>query len=221
MRIEETFSEAFNYTRDFSKDVGRLIILAILSIIPVVNFVVLGYACNVIKQTPTSNTPPKFEGFLKMWIDGLKIVIVSIVYMIIPLIIMVVAGLTPTVFTVYQSILSFIFSSVLFLVGLALAFIFSIVMSIGIVHMVKTDNFSKAFAVSEIIGVIGRIGWGKYLIWLIVVFIIGIAVSAIGSIPFIGWIILMFATPLFAVFVARSITMLYGEVQQEAVKSTI
>ncbi|MCX8175866.1 MAG: DUF4013 domain-containing protein [Candidatus Bathyarchaeota archaeon] len=220
MRVEETFGEAFNYTKDFSKDVGRLIVLAILSIIPVINFVVLGYACKVVRQTPASNVPPKLEEFLKMWINGLKVVVVSVVYMIIPLIVALTAGLvSPAWFN--QPIFSIIFSSVLFLVGLVLAFIFSIILVIGVVHMVKTDNFSKAFAISEIIGIIGKIGWGKYLIWLIVVFIIGIVVSTIGSIPFIGWIILMFATPLFTVFVARSITILYSGVQQEAVKSSI
>ncbi len=226
MRVEEAFSEAFSYAKDFTGDIGRLIILAILGIIPIINFIVLGYACKVIRQTPTSNSPPKLEEFLNMWIDGLKVVVVGIIYMIIPILI-ISAGLisTKTGFMRHQpvfffSILSFI-GSITFLVGLALAFLLSIILVIGVVHMIKTGNFSKAFAVGEILGIIGGIGWSKYLIWLIVVFILEVIVFTIGNIPLIGWIILMFVTPILAVFIARSITILYSEVQQETAKSII
>ncbi len=85
MNLEEVFNESFNYTQRFIKDdFGRYIILAVLSVIPVLNLTVLGYGCKVVKET--SPSPPKLENFVDLWIQGLKVVVVTVIYMLIPII---------------------------------------------------------------------------------------------------------------------------------------
>jgi ABC-type enterochelin transport system permease subunit len=88
--------------------------------------------------------------------------------------------------------------------------------------MVKKDSFGAAFAFGEILSVIRRVGWGIYIIWLLVLFVCSIIVGAIGSIPFIGWILAAVIGPLFGVFMARSASLTYMEgASSEAGKSAI
>jgi ABC-type enterochelin transport system permease subunit len=46
---------------------------------------------------------------------------------------------------------------------------------------------------------------------LIVIFVCSIIVTALGSIPFIGWILSLAIAPIFGVFVARSVSLIYLE----------
>ena len=100
---------------------------------------------------------------------------------------------------------------VMLLIGLLLAFFLSIILGMAIVNMVKHGSFGKAFAFGEILNIIGKIGWGSYIVWLIVIFIISVIISAIGGIPLIGWLLSLILGPLFAVFVARSASLTYME----------
>jgi len=84
-------------------------------------------------------------------------------------------------------------------------------MSMGIVNMVKKDSFAKAFAFGEVIAVIRRIGWGTYIFWTIIIFVCGLIVSGIGSIPAVGWVISLVISPIIGVFVSRSTSLVYSE----------
>ena len=217
MNLEEVFNESFNYTQRFIKDdFGRYIILAVLSVIPVLNLIVLGYGCKVVKET--SPSPPKLENFVDLWIQGLKVVVVTVIYMLIPIIL-----ITLSFYSIHQfrkieffwvfpptflSTINFSFLSL----GFILTFLFSIVLVVAIVHMIKLDNFSKAFSLNEIFRVIGNIGWGKYLAWLVIVFVLWLIIWSLGRIPFIGWVIVLLLTPLLLVFIAKSINLLYSSV---------
>jgi hypothetical protein len=97
------------------------------------------------------------------------------------------------------------------LIGLLLMFFILIIMSMGIVNMVKKDSFAKAFAFGEVLAVIRRIGWGTYIFWTIVIFVCGLIVSGIGSIPGFGWVISLIVSPIIGVFVARSSSLVYSE----------
>ena len=101
---------------------------------------------------------------------------------------------------------------VLVLVGIVLSFVILIFLGTAIAHMTKSGEFGKAFALSEILGAIRRIGWGRYLGWIILVVIISVLVGAVaGSIPYLGWIIRAIISPAVTVFFFRSLGMLYSE----------
>jgi hypothetical protein len=100
----------------------------------------------------------------------------------------------------------------LVLVGVVLAFFILIFLGAAIAHMVKTGQFGKAFALGEILSLIRKIGWGKYLGWIVLVIVIAVIVGGVsGAIPFVGWILRAIVSPILAVFLFRSLGLLYSE----------
>jgi hypothetical protein len=191
-----------------------LLILVVLNIIPLVNFVVLGYLYQVIKIPSTSSELPPLKEYLTLWVLGLKILVALFIYLLVPLILIAPFFLL-TIFsgTTFSRLLNVggILSIFMLVVGLLLMFFICIIMMIALVHSVKQDSFSKVFAVGEIVDVIGAIGWGTYILWLIVTFTCTMIVGTIGSIPWVGWIISLIIAPIFGVFVARSASLIYSK----------
>ncbi len=219
MDLGQNINLSVDYARKLFTDLGRLVILIILNIIPIVNLIVTGYYAKTIRETPSSDSPPRLEKYVELWIDGLKIAVVAVIYMIIPLILIAFGALTlfaPYMVVPYGPSFWLIplgFGVILFAAGIILAFVIAIIMAMAIVHMVKTGSFGKAFAVGEIVRIIGRIGWGRYIAWLIVVFVFAIIVSAVGSIPAIGWLISIIIWPIFGVFASRSGALMYTDAE--------
>lgn len=74
------YSEAFK--RPFS-DWKNLLIGIVLGIIPIVNFMVLGYTLECVKTAMKGKfVLPKWEGFGKLFINGLQAVLITIIYLI-------------------------------------------------------------------------------------------------------------------------------------------
>ncbi|KUK63442.1 MAG: hypothetical protein XD82_0323 [Methanoculleus marisnigri] len=99
------------------------------------------------------------------------------------------------------------------LVMVVVAILISLVSAIGMIRFAQKDSMGQAFAFGAIIEHIGKIGWGSYIIALIVLWIVGIVFSVIISvlmaIPLIGWLIALFLYPVWAIFVARYMTLIY------------
>lgn len=214
MKLDVNLTDSINYTKLLFNDLGRLLILAILDIIPIVNLVVLGYLGNVIKQPKDSNQLPPLTNYFDLWIQGLKIVVASVIFMIIPIVLigpfaflLVLSWVSVPILPTVSGFLAVL----LLIVGVLLAFFLSIILAMAIVNMIKKDRFSKAFAFGEILDLIGKIGWGTYILWLIVIFICSMIVAGIGGIPVIGWILSLLIAPVFGVFVARSASLTYLE----------
>lgn len=213
MDLGKNFSDAFNYTQKLFSDLGRLLILIILSIIPILNFIVVGYGARVAKETPGGEAPPPLSEYASLFIDGLKIAIVGIIYMIIPFILigpsllafiaLPMMGTMPSLFVGGLAIVAF-------LAGLILAILVSIILFMAIINMIKQNDFGKAFAISEILGIIRNVGWGMYVLWIIALVIVLAIVGAIGSIPVIGWLISLIISPAVMVFVFRSAALVYS-----------
>jgi hypothetical protein len=227
MTLSENLNNSFGYAKALASDIGRYVILLILNIIPVVNLIVTGYGARIIKTTPEVNELPKLERYGDMFIDGLKIAVAGFVYMVIPAILMI-SGAILMGLGVFAGIPGTMSGSVtiptagafaltglgalLLLVGLVLAFVVAIFFAMGIAHMLRTNNFGKAFAFGEIRQIIGRIGWGRYIGWLLVLFLIGVVLGAItGAIPFpFGTIISLILGPFLVAFYFRSIGTMYS-----------
>jgi len=224
--LGENLSNSFEFARKLFTDFGRLVILIILDLIPIVNWIVAGYGARVLKESPGSDSPPKLENYGELFVNGAKIVVASIIYMIIPLIIIVAGagalvagmmlaggpdfvtrGLAPTQWLVLGGTgIAFV------LVGVIVAFLMLVILAGGIAHMIKTGSFGKAFAFGEIFGLIGKIGWGKYLAWAILIAIIAVIVGGVaGAIPYIGWLIAAVIGPALTAFIYRSLGILYSE----------
>jgi hypothetical protein len=161
-----------------------------------------------------------------MFVDGAKIFFASLIYMLIPLILigagvgafiagMVMSGGPDFILTGFTPAQMFVFGGTgvaLVLIGVILAFLMLIILAAGIAHMIKTDKFGKAFAFGEIFSIVGKVGWGKYLVWIILVAVIAAIVGGVvGSIPYVGWLISAIIGPALLVFFFRSLGILYSE----------
>ncbi|MGQ9543354.1 MAG: DUF4013 domain-containing protein [Candidatus Bathyarchaeia archaeon] len=214
MDLSRNINGSIDYTRGLLTDLGRLAILVILNIIPIVNLIVLGYMAKTVRDTPTSKSPPRLGDYGVLWIDGLRVAVASIIYMAIPLVLIILGAITLFTPVIRQPMLRLTpipigLGLTLLIGGFILTFIIAIIMAMAIVHMIKAGGFSRAFEVGEILKIIGRIGWGRYIIWLVVIFILAVIVGALGSLPFIGWIVSLIVSPIFGVFAARSAALLY------------
>ncbi len=209
MDVGNNLRQSFDYTKKLFDDLGQLLVLIIISIIPLVNFIMLGYVMQVAKETPGSTHPPKLTNYGALFIEGLKVVVVGIIYMIIPAILLGVSVL-PLLFSPYVPIIGAL-TIILAILGIVLAFFISIILYMAIVNMAKYGSISKAFAINEILGMIKRVGWGNYILWIIALFIIMVIVGAIGAIPVVGWLISLILAPAVATFTLRSAALVYSE----------
>ena len=219
MNLGDNFSDSFEYAKKLISDIGRLIILIVLSIIPIVDWIVVGYEARVLKESPGSGTPPKLENYGQLFVDGAKVFFASLIYLLVPFV-LVAIGAAST----FAGVLSMHGAALgaglmlggagvaIFLVGLILGLVLLIILGVGVAHMIKTGKFGKAFAFGEIFNIIRGIGWLKYLAWIAVAVIIGIIVTGISNaIPIIGWIISAIIQPIFGVFIFRSMGLLYND----------
>jgi hypothetical protein len=218
MNLGGNLADSFEYAKKLFSDIGRIIILIVLSIIPIVDFIVIGYEARVLKESPGTGTPPKLENYGELFVGGAKVFFATLIYLLIPLILIVVGGagtfaglLSLQGPMVAPAVLIGGTGLVVLLVGIILAILLLIILAVGVAHMIKTGKFGRAFAFGEIFHVIRGVGWTKYLAWFIVVLVIGAVVSAIGQIPFVGWIISAVISPIFGVFVFRSLGLLYND----------
>ena len=86
MKFDVNLTDSFNYTKLLFNDLVQLLLLIILDVIPIVNLIVAGYLVKVIKQPKDSNQLPPLTDFVDLWIQGLKIVVAAVIFMIIPII---------------------------------------------------------------------------------------------------------------------------------------
>jgi hypothetical protein len=218
MNLTENFSNSFNYTKKLLGDGARTILLIILDIIPIANWIVIGYGARVLREAPASEVPPKLENYGNLFVEGAKVFFASFIYMLIPIVLIAAgaaslfAGFFSMEGTTVPSLALGGAGIVAVLAGIILGFFLLILLGVGIAHMVKTGKFSKAFAFGEIFKIISGIGKVKYLGWVILTALIAILIGAItGRIPYIGWLLSAVISPFFTVFIFRSLGDIYND----------
>ncbi len=221
MNLGNILNNSVDYTKRLFSDIGRLVILIILDIIPIVNLIAIGYFAKAARESPGSNDVPRLEGYGEMFVQGLKVAVAVILYMIIPLVLIMAGAFTVALGLGSGWMMGTSYGwrmwalsplgIILIIVGIVVAFFVAIIAAIGIIHMIKLNSLGKAFAFNEILKIIGKIGWGRYLGWLIIMFVLGMIVGTIGAIPYVGWLISLVISPIYGVFAARSAALIYTE----------
>jgi hypothetical protein len=218
MNLSDNLKDSFEYTKKLFSDASRLIILIVLSLIPIVDWIVIGYQARVLRESPGTGTPPKLEKYGELFVDGAKVFFATLIYMLIPLIFIIVGGVSTFGGLMSTSGLAlaagFVVGGagvVILLIGIILMVLLLIILAVGIAHMIKTGKFGKAFAIGEILNIIRGIGWVKYIGWIVVVVIIAFVSAVLGLIPIVGWLISFIIDPILGVFVFRSMGLLYNE----------
>jgi hypothetical protein len=240
--LSENLSSAADYTRRFFEKAGDLLLLFILTLIPIVDILTLGYLGRVMSDSSDSRHPPKMEKYSDMFVDGLKYLAAAIIWAIPMVVVTVIVGFLlfmPVAITATSSIggnftnptywqnfnwtnwgdalsnnpavaSAFVLAIIPFAIIIFMLAVFIGLFSIiGIVHMFKTRSFTKAFALGDILSIISKIGWLRYLGFIIVAAILGFIVSIFSAIPVIGWLITAFLGLLLSIFIARTISLMY------------
>lgn len=165
-----------------------------------------GYGLGIIKLgIRRSNASPEID-FQKQVINGVKAVIVSIVYMIIPLVIIV--------------ILSLIFRDwIIYILGFILFVIFYFALAMGQCRLAKTEDLSNALDVKSAIDDLFNIGVIKVILTLIAVILIITIITGIFEFIFNGIFGEVIASSLVGIinvyltfFSNRAMGLLYSEI---------
>ena len=195
------------------------IILAVILALPLLGYLVLIYR----GEKPA----PEVANWGALFSNGLKLFIVHLIYAI-PVLIIAVAVLGSTIFTVFlsasqsvtnpESMMGMIGALIFgFIILIIVAFIIWIIEATAVVRFARTNSIGEAFNFGEIFARISKIGVGSYILALIVMaIIIGIIVVILEFIPYIGWFILLIVAPILALFEARFLCLLYDSVAEEA-----
>ncbi len=205
--------ESFEYAKEAV--VGKwnkwlmLIIATILLGIPL-----MGYVMKVLRGEKPA---PEVDDWGTLFIDGIKYLIVSLIYAI-PLLSsgfwlwehrrrLIMSGNYSAMMAAFGAVALGV------LVMFVLAIIISVFEVIGIVRFARTGSIGEAFNISAILATINKIGWVPYIIALIVLIvvaiIIGIIVGILTMIPYLGIIIYICLIAPIALLFARYICLLY------------
>jgi len=194
-----------------------------------IGFFARGYQYRIIKSSVSNiEILPEFNDWLNMLIDGIKVTIVNIIYLIPGILLIAIAALS--ILTHLGSIssnpssydISLILNSASIILIAILYFIIIIpIMYVAIAHMANNDSkLSAAFRFREILTKISTIGWIDLLIWyvitgiiLLVFFFIGsIVTSIIGRLIFmpLGLVLMsLLVYPYLYMYLSRSVGLFY------------
>jgi len=186
-----------------------LVIATLLLCLPL-----LGYTLKVLRGEKPA---PEVTGWGTLFIDGIKYIIVSLIWAIPCLIVLFFflgSLITGAALNSPEAAIAAIMGAlVFFLLFIIIAILTGIFATIGIVRFARTGSMGEAFNFGAILDTIGRIGWGTYIIALIIMiivqFVIGIVLGIITMIPVLGAIIQFILIAPIALFEARYICQVY------------
>lgn len=178
--ILDIFKDSLEYG---VKDIRNLVIMGVMgvfSFLIIPAFMLYGYSYRVIKTASNGmingDEPlPDFSNWEKLFIDGIKVFAVKIIYNIIPIIL---------------GVIGFIYNPLVFILAILTFIIFDMFSMVAVAHMsVNNDSIKKAFKIKEIFNIFKSIGPLRYFGFFIGLIIINIVIISI----FTAVILLIFA----------------------------
>jgi hypothetical protein len=202
MDFGSMLDDSFSYAKDgvWGRWTRWLLLIVSMVIFPLI----LGYMVRIYRG---EHPAPEPEKWLELFIDGLKLLLVQIIYFL-PVILLLILAFIPIISTLAASgVFSQDFSSmsdsqserwldnhpeliselllaggfmiILLMVAVILAIIITFFSFLGVVRFARSNSISEAFNFSAILVHIKRIGWINYIVALIAITIIGYIFSTI------------------------------------------
>lgn len=200
----------------------QIIALCIAGIL--LSFIISGYLVRIYRGT---TPPPEFDTWGSLYLDGIKVTIVDIAWML-PAYILLGIDIAILYFFLINSgdagstgqLIGLLLASVLIgLVAVVLIFIGIFYSIIGKIRFARTGSMREGIRFSAINREIQAIGFGTYIIALIILwgvgFIFSMIIGVLSMIPFLGWAIVLVFNPFLTVFSARYISRLYDTAAPE------
>ncbi|MEW6726591.1 MAG: DUF4013 domain-containing protein [Bacillota bacterium] len=183
----------------------KVIIGAVLNLIPIVNFLCLGYFIEVMANAfREKHEMPAWENWGDKFVKGMVVLVISFVYMLIPAIILGIGG-------GIDSALSSDLSGASLLGLLCLPAVWFI-LPMALAHYAATGGFSRAFSLGTVFTYIGA-AFGSYLGAYLFSIVLFIGLMLLNVIPVIGWLICIFG----GFYAGCVLAFLFGEAYRKAV----
>ena len=226
MKLTAIISDAYKYpgSNPEHKNTNRkrwlifgLMMFTTYVIIP--GIFVAGYALRVTRKTVHGDSEmPEFNEWISMFVDGLKVIAVTIIYYLVPAIIVIFgAGQYYLVADVYGISDISLINWPLLIIGVLLFIPFLMLYMVAIANMASHNRFTAAFSMGEIGQRIRTIGYGRFILWWLATMIVSAIFASAGQfIEMTSSIVGFFVVPILiksfiTLFQSRSIGLIYQE----------
>jgi len=214
-----SFGDNLTYMLKDAKWVSKVLVGALLGLVPILNFVTGGYALKVINNIRADQEPvlPTWgDGFGKYFTDGLILFVIGLIYSIPLWLIGLISGVPLALIGASadqngpSDALGALFGATSCIMGL-IAFIYMILLVFwlqgAIVNYAVKGNFGAAFAFGEIWAIV-KANASKMVLTVAAVvvasFVIGLLTGVLALVPCCGWIaaiLISFATSFYILLV--------------------
>ena len=182
-----------------SKDiewVQKVLIGGVVLIIPIVNLIAFGYLLKVMKGAMDGKPGmPKWDDWENLFMKGLMVAIISLIYLIIPILILLVSAgsIVAAALSGNMGLMMGAIAGALggVLIALLLALVFGFLLPMALSMYVRENNFSAALRFNEVISRIGSV-FGDYLTVFVVVIALSFVLGVLSGIPLLGFLIMIF-----------------------------
>ncbi|WP_296791034.1 DUF4013 domain-containing protein [uncultured Methanobrevibacter sp.] len=196
--------------------VDSFILITLAGIIGLIFTLMLsGYSISVTKYAINHSSQLPDLDFQNNLIDGIKALIISIVYFIIPIIItLIFAIITGAIGAGLNQLVAGL--GVFAVIAVIVFIFFAIFEIVALARFADTGELGEALNIGEVIEDVKKIGIGKIILFaivsVIIIIIASLIVSLLGIIPFIGILIAQLIIGAFiTLFYSRAIGLLYAE----------
>ena len=225
MGLVQLLSESFGYAKDAIW--GRWIRWLLLLVSTIIFPFMYGYTVRVMSGTKPA---PELEGWIGLFIDGIKLIVITIVYSI-PLMVLTVLPFLMYFIPVSATVtpagsgpeplispdLAIFVALAIFVIFILAAIIIGILSTFAAVRFARTGKMREAFRVGTLVRHVGKIGWIRCFVALLVMgIVVAIAQFVLMLIPVLGWLLLLLLTPGFIIFSARYVALLYESAPAQA-----
>ncbi len=139
----------------------------------------------------------------KMFVEGILALIILFIYMIPYTVVSTITVLGPMENMAYLIIVAIIIPTILLIISMMVGMM-------GVIKFAKEESFGAAFHFNELFSIIARIGWLRYLGYMILIsLIVSVAELVLLCIPFAGSVLLVAAMPFIVIVTSRFFANLY------------
>ena len=206
MEYGTLLGDSFEYTKECL--VGKWMKWILLIICSIIFPLIYGYAMRIYKgATPA----PELENWGGLFIDGIKLLIVGIVYFIpVFIVAFLVVGGSALSGIAGGDVAALGAMGIGMLVLVVLTIIIALIVPIAYIRFARMESFGEAFNFGAIFEHIGKIGWIDYIIAILIMgIVLGIIQFILMLIPILGQLLLFILMPAFIIFAARYMTLVY------------
>lgn len=222
MDFGKIIGDSFGYAKEGL--VGKWVTWILLIISCIIFPLIMGYLVRIYRG---ADKPPELNEWGSMFIDGLKLFVVSLIYAI-PVVILAVVVFGSAIITAVAakspeamsnpSALMGLFGAFLFglIVLILVAFIIDLIWVTAVVRFARKNSIGEAFNFGAIFHHIGKIGIVSYILAIIIMgIILGLIELICMNIPVIGLLLFVIILPVLALFKGRYFALLYESAAPE------